>query len=140
MATRSAIAIDTGNGIRAIYCHWDGHIESAGKTLQKSYQDAGVINELMDLGDLSTLAADPDACAAFTRDYNEPEAQTRARDYNTIQEMLEGEFEDSDREYVYVFLKKGKWAVISAKTAAFQGPQLLSDELALLRRNSMHAV
>jgi hypothetical protein len=140
MSTRSVIAIDTGNGILSIQCQHDGSIGSVGKTLQEFYQTAGVITELMDLGDINILNATPNDSAAFTRDYNEPEELNRARSYNSILEMLESEFEDSDREYVYVFLKKGKWAVISAKTAAFQGPQLLSNELALLRRNTMRAV
>jgi hypothetical protein len=44
--------------------------------------------------------------------------------------MLEGEFENSDREFLYVFLETGKWAVADGRTYEFEGPQLLSNKLA----------
>jgi hypothetical protein len=117
MATRSAIAIKTSTGVRAIYCHWDGYLEAAGVTLQESYTTAEQINELMELGDLSTLADTPFGCEAYHRDRSEPFEQTRAREY-------------SDREFLYVFLETGKWAVVDGRTYEFEGPQLLSNKLA----------
>jgi len=140
MATRSAIAIKTSTGVRAIYCHWDGYLEAAGVTLQESYTTAEQINELMELGDLSTLADTPFGCEAYHRDRSEPFEQTRAREYGTVQDMLEGEFENSDREFLYVFLETGKWAVVDGRTYEFEGPQLLSNKLAEARRATMQLV
>jgi len=60
MATRSTISIvdkkaKNGQG-RQIYCHWDGYPENNGKILLEHYQDANKINELIDLGNISSLA------------------------------------------------------------------------------------
>ena len=59
MATRSTISIvDTrtkdGQG-RTIYCHWDGYLQNNGAILLEHYQDPKKVNELIDLGDISSL-------------------------------------------------------------------------------------
>ena len=38
MGTRSSIAIKTEDGIKAIYCHWDGYIDNNGRILKEHYQ------------------------------------------------------------------------------------------------------
>lgn len=60
MATRSTISIvdkktKTGKG-RQIYCHWDGYPENNGAILLQHYNNAEKINELLDLGSISSLA------------------------------------------------------------------------------------
>ena len=55
MATRSSIAMKTENGIRGIYCHWDGYPDHNGKILSESYTDADKVKALIDLGDISSL-------------------------------------------------------------------------------------
>lgn len=58
MATRSTISIvdkkKGGNG-RQIYCHWDGYPENNGAILLEHYKDAEKVNELIDLGSISSL-------------------------------------------------------------------------------------
>ena len=56
MATRSSIAMATGEGIRSVYVHWDGYPEGVGATLEEHYQDPDKLTQLLDRGDLSSLA------------------------------------------------------------------------------------
>jgi len=58
MATRSSIAMATGEGIRSVYVHWDGYPAGVGATLEKYYQDPDKLSRLMDRGDMSVLAPD----------------------------------------------------------------------------------
>jgi len=58
MATRSSIAMATGEGIRSVYVHWDGYPSGVGATLETHYQDATKLEALMDRGDLSVLDAE----------------------------------------------------------------------------------
>jgi len=56
MSTRSRIGIVNKDGtVRSIYCHFDGYPEGVGETLRKHYNTPEKINELLDLGDISTL-------------------------------------------------------------------------------------
>jgi hypothetical protein len=56
MATRSSVAMATGEGIRSVYVHWDGYPKGVGATLEMHYQDADKLSALMDRGDVSVLA------------------------------------------------------------------------------------
>jgi len=44
--------------IRAVYCHWDGYLEHNGAILQKHYSNSPKVNNLIALGDLSSLRAE----------------------------------------------------------------------------------
>jgi len=58
MATRSLIGVNLDNGItKTVYCHWDGYPSGVGQKLMENYTSPSVINELMELGDLSSLDA-----------------------------------------------------------------------------------
>jgi len=83
MGTRSTIALEYADGtVDQIYCHWDGYLDHNGKILAKSYTDPFKVRQLMDLGDMSILAAnigtqhafDTQAegeCTFYKRDRNE---------------------------------------------------------------------
>lgn len=58
MSTRSIIAIQTTDNIKATYCHWDGHLDSVGKTIQENYLDENKVNQLIDLGRISSLRSE----------------------------------------------------------------------------------
>ena len=59
MATRSTIALEFADGtVGQVYCHWDGYLEHNGKILEQNYKDPFKLQQLIDLGDLSTLAAE----------------------------------------------------------------------------------
>lgn len=61
MSTRSRIGIENEDGtIRSIYCHFDGYPEGVGKELMEHYTDPKKINELLDLGDISSLGEEYD--------------------------------------------------------------------------------
>ena len=82
MGTRSAIGYKLPNGkIRAKYCHWDGYVEGGvGQTLQESYQAAFKIGRMVELGDMSELAAEIDDCVFYGRDKGERDVD--AQDYD----------------------------------------------------------
>jgi hypothetical protein len=44
--------------IRAVYCHWDGYLEHNGSLLQKHYSASPKANNLIALGDISSLKAE----------------------------------------------------------------------------------
>lgn len=141
MSTRSVIAMTNQDGtVQAIYCHSDGYVAHNGRILQENYSDRNKVQDLMDLGDLSGLDKDIDSCVAYHRDRGEPVDFTQARTYNNYLELFFSEFEDSDREYVYVCLKTGDWAVVEYKTAFTKGPRALCDAVAELNRKEIRAV
>jgi hypothetical protein len=57
MGTRSMIAIQNpySKDVRAVYCHWDGYLEHNGSILQKHYSNSAKVNNLIALGDISSL-------------------------------------------------------------------------------------
>ena len=90
MATRSNIAIvNQDKSISSIYCHFDGYPEYVGKILLNHYNNVGIINELMDLGNLSQLCEklysdnnshtfdkpEPGVCVAYGRERGEKDQE-----------------------------------------------------------------
>lgn len=62
MSTRSRIGIENPDGtIRSIYCHWNGYLAGVGTILLEDYQSREKINELLDLGDISSLGWEYDS-------------------------------------------------------------------------------
>jgi hypothetical protein len=55
MATRSTISIKENGKIRSIYCHWDGYPSNNGAILLEHYATGDKVNELINLGSLSSL-------------------------------------------------------------------------------------
>ena len=114
MATRSNIAIvNQDKSISSIYCHWDGYPEYVGKMLLNHYNNVGIINELLDLGNLSQLCGklystdihtfdkpEEGVCVAYGRERGEKNQEA------IVFEDL-GEFEDSASnswaDYQYLF-------------------------------------
>jgi hypothetical protein len=52
--------------IRAVYCHWDGYLEHNGAILQKHYSNSPKVNNLIALGDLSSLRPEIGVQHAFS--------------------------------------------------------------------------
>jgi len=87
MGTRSMIAIQNpySKDVRAIYCHWDGYLEHNGSILHKHYSSSPKVNNLIALGDMSSLRKHigqkhsfderkpetEDFCTFYTRDRGE---------------------------------------------------------------------
>ena len=66
MGTRSRIGVMHGNKVKSIYCHWDGYLSFNGRILQDSY-DSAKANQLVALGDLSSLRAEIGEKHAFSK-------------------------------------------------------------------------
>ena len=57
MATRSTIALEFADGtIGQVYAHWDGYLAHNGKILFENYSNPFILRDLIDLGDISSLA------------------------------------------------------------------------------------
>jgi len=109
--------------VRAVYCHWDGYLEHNGSILHKHYASSPKVNNLIALGDLSSLgtqigeahpfsphtseedkalyehAKDQGYCTFYTRDRGE---DAPFKVYKNLKEA-ETYFENSWCEYLYVF-------------------------------------
>jgi hypothetical protein len=56
MATRSTIALEYADGtVDQIYCHWDGYLDNNGAILRDHYSDPFKLQQLIELGDISSL-------------------------------------------------------------------------------------
>ena len=71
MGTRSTIALLRNDGaVAQIYCHWDGYLEHNGQILNDHYNTYEKVEELIALGDLSTLERNIGVKHPFGPDYN----------------------------------------------------------------------
>jgi hypothetical protein len=66
MSTNSRIAVMHGDVCKSIYCHWDGYFSYNGDVLL-SYYDSAKANQLVALGDLSSLRPEIGEKHAFSQ-------------------------------------------------------------------------
>ena len=127
MGTRSAIGYKLPNGkIRAKYCHWDGYVEGGvGQTLQEHYQAAWKIGRMVELGDMSTLAAEIDDCVFYGRDRGDSPRDVDAQDYDDFDDFTTS-FEGC--EYFYVW--NGNEWLVSKGNLVFDLLETLLPEVA----------
>ena len=87
MGTRSMIAIQNpySKDVRAIYCHWDGYLEHNGAILQKHYASSSKVNNLIALGDLSSLGRE----IGEKRPFSKHELNKEDVDYDAMIAKLE---------------------------------------------------
>jgi hypothetical protein len=119
MGTRSNIGIiHEDNTVTMIYCHWDGYPSNNGRILLDHYMDLEKIQQLMDLGSLSSLKEEigekhdfesrdhENWCMAYGRDRGETDVS--AIEYSSKEEALQ-----NMEEYLYLWDKnkksKNKW-------------------------------
>lgn len=128
MSTRSLIGVLNKDGsVTHIYCHWDGYPSNNGKLLTEHYTDYQKIQQLLKLGDLSSLGEEigekhpfdtynlPDEekakfenwTTAYGRDRSEKD--TQAHTSKSVDEF-KGYFTESWCEYCYMF-DDGTWYV-----------------------------
>ena len=128
MGTRSRIGVMHGSNVKSIYCHWDGYLGYNGQVLQEFY-DSAKANQLVALGDLSSLRAEigekhafskfdlpaeeVDAFETLTENWctfygrDRGEADTEWQVATTFNEFLE-QCDNSGVEYYYI-MKDGTW-------------------------------
>ena len=128
MGTRSSIAIKTEDGIKAIYCHWDGYVDHNGKIRKEFYKTTDKVEALIALGDISSLREEvgekhdfdksddslgitDNWCLAYGRDRGE--TGTEAQTFQSISEWVEAE---AERWCEYFYLFDGQdWIVSNGK-------------------------
>jgi hypothetical protein len=109
MATRSRIAIENQDGtVISIYCHWDGHIETNGKILNNNYTTKDKVEELIALGNLSSLDKTLETTTSYHRDNGE--YHLIQIPFINVEELFEDGF-SMGVEYIYCFTKDGIWLV-----------------------------
>ena len=109
MATRSRIAIENQDGsVTSIYCHWDGQIYSNGKILNENYTTKDKVEELIALGNLSSLDETIERTVAYHRDNGEYHLIQIS--FINVEELFEDGF-SMGVEYIYCFTKDGIWLV-----------------------------
>jgi len=127
MATRSRIGVMHGDKVKSVYCHWDGYVEHNGAILLEHY-DSAKANELVSLGDLSSLRPNigkkhafsqfgtdltseeydklyGDMCTFYGRDRDEIDTEWKVA--NTFKEFVD-QCENSGAEYYYI-MRDGVW-------------------------------
>ena len=106
MSTRSRIAIEKQDGtVTSIYCHFDGYISGNGETLQTNYSNREKVEQLIALGDISSLKSDIDETVAYHRDRGEDLNQ---KQHTNVEDFYNEAFEMGE-EYGYLFTKDNKW-------------------------------
>lgn len=117
MSTRSGIGIlqPDGKTVRYIYCHWDGYIENNGEILYNYYNTPAKVNELINLGFLSSLGEKIGHQVDFN-DYDSHKGQCVAyhRDRGEDLEIHTGTIDDLRgwQEYNYLYdSNKREWFV-----------------------------
>jgi len=146
MGTRSMIAIENPNSksIKAVYCHWDGYLQHNGSILNKHYTASPKVNNLIALGDLSSLRPEigekhpfsrldttmtdsewdalyGNSCTFYTRDRGETAPY---KHFNSIKEASDY-YDGSWCEYFYLFkydedLESGKWYYRTRETGRWK--------------------
>lgn len=123
MSTRSAIGLEyEDSSVRAIYCHFDGHLYSVGQCLAQHWSTPERVTALLELGDLSSLGKKlggsqrfrpllghkEDYCVAYGRDRGDTGTEAmrfaNAEDYRVRSEGIHD-------GYCYLMRKDGSWEV-----------------------------
>ena len=126
MATRSAIGYKLPTGeVRGIYCHCDGYVENNGKLLQENYQAAYKIAAMVELGDMSALAAEVADCVYYGRDKGESDVATQT--YNDVDDYVT-HYADGC-EYMYLW-NGNEWIVTNGDLVFNRVEDLLELEAA----------
>lgn len=118
MATRSTIAkLNPDGTLTSIYCHWDGYPDGVGATLKEHYTDPTKIDQLLALGDISSLREDIgeqhhfDSSADVTTFYGRDRGETGT--YALPHMDIDGWLalrKESWCEYGYLW-KDGQWSI-----------------------------
>lgn len=126
MGTRSRIGIENADGtVTSVSCHWDGYLSHVGNILHTSYQTEEKIQELMGLGNLSSLGEDIGERHPFDNPYQWGTVEHEALERQcTFYGRDRGEANTDARvctnlevyaklrtEYTYLW-KDGKWLVL----------------------------
>lgn len=108
MATRSLIGrIREDKSVQVIYCHWDGYPEFVGLQLALNYTNTLIIQELLDLGDRSSLTGAPTADRTYAVTQN---AEIKPTIYANMDEFKAADKSGAD----YVYIWDNGWEIFKA--------------------------
>ncbi len=141
MGTRSYIVKSLDDGtFKAVYCHWDGYPDHNGKILRDHYASEAKIDDLLALGDVSTLGEEigeqhdfddrstivGNWCTAYGRDRGEEGVE--AAIHQTLKEAIDRGTDGMGAEWVYVWNKEEKeWRVAYGDGEVLDPPKSLSE-------------
>ena len=134
MATRSRIGIENADGtVTSIYCHWDGYPQGNGKTLAEHYQYREKVQQLIDLGSISSLHefVFPEG----VHDFSNPEQgvtvayhRDRGEDFMQSQHASVDEYLTSDvEEWGYLYTLDGNWIYVNGDYSASDRLKYIKD-------------
>jgi hypothetical protein len=116
MATRSLIGkLNSDGTVTCIYCHWDGYPSHNGVLLQEYWDTPFKVDQLLALGDLSSLGSEigeqqdfngsrnRDWCMAYGRDRNQ--SNTGAKTVSREDFFGDGDYID----YFYLYNEDFEW-------------------------------
>ena len=107
MATRSRIGIvQKDRTIKSIYCHWDGYPSYNGKILLNYYSRKELVEELIELNDISSLGY----TTIDTNSYWKWRQEVALARVDKNKTEYKKRFGDCWEEYLYLF-DNGKWYV-----------------------------
>lgn len=96
MATRATIGLVTDEGyIRYIYSHWDGYLDGVGATLVENYNTTAQVEELLNHGDVSSLANTIEDTTFYHRNWGE--------EYTMVCPLETDLLSDLKEEFAYVW-------------------------------------
>ena len=111
MATRALIGMQVKNGIKSMYCHWDGYPTGAGRTLLDHYPNLAKVAALIKLGHVSRLGSNP----VLAEKSEDGEACTSAHTELTwtlhAGAGLADMWDEADQEYEYLYTRQCVWLV-----------------------------
>lgn len=128
MATRSLIGMESKDGmIQYIYCHWDGYVvEGVGQCLLECFKDRSKVQDLLALGDISSLggrltkADDPvdgyngsEVTWAYHRDSGE---ELNRREPVKDRDAFITKAKNTGTDCNYIFDKNSEWLYKGTKT------------------------
>lgn len=138
MSTRSYICKENpDHTYTGIYCHWDGYPEHNGQILVEYYNDKTKVEQLLDLGDLSSLGEEIAPPPGVNHSFDSPVAgvciayhRDRGEEYEGPSLVTFEEYKKSWCEYMYVFGLDGKWRYFDAITEDNPNPIEFTEEWA----------
>ena len=111
MSTRSFIGCRINrDAILAIYCHMDGYLSGVGHTLFHNYTSLDKVQQLMELGCISSLSDSLEDTISYIRDLKEHKAYNEPKKFRSINEFYEYG-KQCGCEFFYLFLG-AKWVRI----------------------------